>query len=304
MPNQNPDILCIGHAAYDLTFAVPRHPHPDEKSFASALVSCGGGPAANAAVTAARLGQCAAFAGYLSNDIWGELHMKEFQQEGVLTNWIARGKAPTPFSVVLVKPDGKRSLINYKSGTTPVPADSLNLTNLTPKLILFDGHEPELSLALLKTARERRIPTLLDAGSVHSGTQTLADKVDYLVCSEKFARQWTGETDENKALLKLKNLAPIIVITLGKRGLVWRGSDGAGRLPAFKIKAVDTTGAGDAFHGALAACLAVGRDWEQCLLYASAAAALCCTKLGGRPGLPYHDQIIKFLNNQGNIRAG
>jgi sulfofructose kinase len=298
MPDLNPDVLCIGHAAYDLTFAVPRHPQPDEKSFASAFVGCGGGPAANAAVMVARLGRSAAFAGYISQDTWGELQWTELRQEGVSTDWIVRGTAPTPLSVVLVKPDGTRSLVNYKGGTAPLSASRLDLRPLVPKVILFDGHEPELSLALLKTARDRRIPTLLDAGSVHSGTQALADQVDYLVCSETFARQWTGENDEDRALLQLEHLAPSIVITLGGRGLVWKRPGGAGRLPAVNVKAVDTTGAGDAFHGALAVGLAAGWDWEACLRYASAAAALCCTKLGGRRGLPHLPEVMAFLDLQ------
>ncbi|MBN1303370.1 MAG: hypothetical protein JXA13_02970 [Anaerolineales bacterium] len=290
------DVLTLGHAAYDLTFAVPWHPGPDEKSQASQLVYSGGGPAANAAVAVARLGGKAAFSGFLSDDLWGTLHMQELEAEGLLTEWIVRGPAPTPLSVILAKPDGRRSLVNYKELSFPLPAKSLDYTTLEPKLLLFDGHEPNLSLEWVEFAQRKGIPTMLDAGSVHTGTQALANKVDYLVCSEKFSRQWTEQTDTGSALSQLASLAPWVVITLGSSGLVWTCQDGSGQIPAFPVAAVDTTGAGDCFHGALAASLVLGRAWLEALRYASAAAALCCMRLGARPALPTHKDVLTLLS--------
>ena len=111
-------------------------------------------------------------------------------------------------------------------------------------------------------------------------------RVDYLVCSEKFARQWLGADQPERAVQRLADIAPAVVITLGERGLIWRMAGEAGRLPAFPIQPVDTTGAGDAFHGAFAAGLAAGLEWPELLRYASAAGAACCEILGARPGLP------------------
>lgn len=99
------DVLCVGHASFDLNFVVSRHPGPDEKATASSLVGCGGGPA----VTVARLGYRSAFAGYLGNDLWGEQHFQDLVQAGVLSNLIVRGEASTPLSVALIKPDGQRA---------------------------------------------------------------------------------------------------------------------------------------------------------------------------------------------------
>ena len=118
------DVLCVGHAAYDLTFAVPHHPAPDEKAFATSLTSCGGGPAANAAVTVAKLGGCSAFAGYLGQDIYGDLHLAELQEAGVDTTLVVRGTSPTPLSVIWAKPDGQRSLVNYRGETRPLSKTS------------------------------------------------------------------------------------------------------------------------------------------------------------------------------------
>ena len=293
------DVLCIGAGTYDLVYSVDRHPEPDEKIRATSFTGCGGGPAANAAVTVARLGLQAAFVGYLGNDIFGNAHIDELQQAGVNTTLVARGDHSSALSVVMVKPDGSRALVNYRKPESFLAPDSVDFSSIDARVILFDGHEPYISPALAKSARQRGIITLLDAGSLHSGTEELAGLVDYLVCSESFGLNFTGESTEDKALEKLGSYASNVIITVGDRGLVWKNSEGSGREDTFKITAVDTTGAGDVFHGALAACLAEKREWRQSLAYASAAGALCCTKIGARPGIPTKEEVEEFLAGQG-----
>jgi sulfofructose kinase len=293
------DVLCVGAGTYDLVYSVNRDPLPDEKIRATSFTGCGGGPAANAAVTVANLGLQAGFVGYLGRDIFGNAHFDELQQAGVLANLIARGEHPSALSVVIVKPDGSRSLVNYRKPESFLAADSVDFTPVDARVILFDGHEPYISPDLARAARQRGIITLLDAGSVHSGTEELVSLVDYLVCSEKFALEFTGQNDEYNALEKLKSYAPNIVITVGNRGLVWKNKVGSlGQLDPYKVKAVDTTGAGDVFHGALAACLAQNKGWVESLRYAGAAVALCCTKIGARLGIPTKEEVESFLASQ------
>jgi sulfofructose kinase len=289
----NVDVLCVGHASYDLIFAVSHHPGADEKIVADSLLSCGGGPAANAAVCVSKLGLNSAFAGYLGHDLYGDKHLQELADVGVNTQFIVRGSSATPLSTVLVKPDGQRCLINYKGDTQVLAADAVDCALLSAKAMLFDGHEPFLSLALLEQARQRNTPTILDAGSLHQGTLALMHEVDYLVCSEKFAIQYAGNVQQ--ALSELAGFAPVVVITLGEQGLIWQRGKEHGALPAYPITALDTTGAGDAFHGAFAAALALGLDWQALLRYASAAGALCCTQMGARLGLPGQQDHAAFL---------
>ena len=289
------DVLCVGHASYDLVFSVPRHPLADEKIFADGFLACGGGPAANAAVIAARLGYRSAFAGYLGNDIYGDTHFAELAKEGVDTRFIVRGPHPSPLSAVLVKPDGARALVNYKGATRHLAEDDIDFSRICPKVILFDGHEPLISVPLAEQARLAGIPLVLDAGSLHEGTQALMNRVDYLVASEKFASQWLKRDDVDEALAKLSALAPAVVITLGERGLVWSKDGAKGALPAFPVQAVDTTGAGDAFHGAFASALADNMAWGELLRYSSAAGALCCQCAGARSGLATAEAMHKFL---------
>lgn len=287
------DVLCVGHASYDLIFSVAHHPSEDEKMSATDLAGCGGGPAANAAVTVAKLGYKACFAGYLGEDLYGENHYRELLGYGVHTDLIIRGSSPTPLSIVLVKPDGKRALINYKGETKPLPSETIDFSSVTPKVILFDGHEPHLSLSLLKRAQIKDIPTVLDAGSVHEGTIALMEHVDYLVCSEKFALQFAGNVET--ALARLAEVSPAVVITLGEKGLIWQRGQEQGILSAFPVNAIDTTGAGDAFHGAFAAAVSSRMTWLDILHYASAAGALCCTKIGARSGLPLKEEHQTLL---------
>ena len=295
-PDSGIDVLCVGHASHDLIFIVDHHPEADGKCFARAMQSCGGGPAANAAVAVARLGGRSALTAYLGEDLYGCLHHEELVEEGVNTDCITRGPHPTPLSVILVKPNGDRSVINHKSGTPPLSSVPCDLGAVSPGVILFDGHEPRISPVLAREARARGIPSILDAGSVHPGSVDLLSLVDCVVASERFSREYTGEVDPEKALVKLRERVAFTAVTLGGKGVVWSDKADTARLAAFPVDAVDTTGAGDTFHGAFALCLARGMDSHSSLLYSSAAAALCCTRVGARTGIPTRRELEAFLH--------
>ena len=290
------DVLCVGHACYDLIFSVSRHPGEDEKIFADGFTGCGGGPAANAAVAVSRLGFESAFAGYLGMDLYGEKHWQEFVEHNIDTRLIVRGQSPTPLSSILVKPDGKRALINYKGETKPLSSQDIDFSSIRPKVVLFDGHEPNVSNVLVEQASREGIPSVLDAGSLHEGTSALMGRVDYLACSEKFALQFAGNVEI--ALSRLAEISPAVIITLGDKGLIWRRGNEHGALPAFPVAAIDTTGAGDAFHGAFAAAVSCAMDWLDILQYSSAAGALCCTKTGARQGLPTREEQQTLFNQR------
>ncbi|MEE9423427.1 MAG: PfkB family carbohydrate kinase [Methylococcales bacterium] len=292
------DIVCVGHACYDLIFQVPHHPSEDEKLSSSEHLSCGGGPAANAAVAIARLGLTAEFIGYLGNDLYGDSHLAELQTEGVNTQQIQRGSIATPVATLLVKPNGARTVVNYTEASTILYADhaTLNSSN-PPSVLLVDGHQPTISAHLIKQAKQLGVTTILDAGSLHAGTQQLMSEVDYLAVSEKFARQLTEQDDPHQALQQIRSLAANVIITCGERGLIWAQGKRSGSLPAFVVPVSDSTGAGDAFHGGLAVALAEQQPWEDALIYASAVAALCCTTMGARPGMPTQAEITEFIKN-------
>lgn len=289
----------MGLATFDIVLEVDHHPGADEKCFASHLLACGGGPAANAAVAIARLEGRSGFVGYLGKDVHGELHHQELRQEGVDTERVLRGDAPTPLSVILVKPDGRRTVVSHKVNTPLLPWDPARYLAVRPKTVLFDGHQPEMSVPLAHQCRHLGITTVLDAGSLHEGTIALLPLVDHAVVSTPFALAFSKATSVEQAMASLQDHAPCVVITQGERGLLWRKGAEAGRMRAFPVKPVDTTGAGDTFHGAFALSLARGCDFKAALKIAGAAAALCCLKLGARPGIPNRGEVAAFLKNHG-----
>ncbi len=292
---QHIDVLCVGHACYDLIFAVDHHPAPDEKARAGAFVSCGGGTAANAAMTAAALGARTAFAGYLGDDIYGEQHLAEFHAAGVDTRLVVRSAAATPISAIFVKPDGARSIVNYKGDTNRLTGDDLPFARVSPKVVLFDGHQPALALAVAAWARDHDITTILDADTVNEGNLDLVRRCDIVAASEHFAQVFTGAASPAAGMAALAEVAPAVVVTLGERGLIWQRRGETGALPAFAVDVVDTTGAGDTFHGALAAGAARGMAWHDLLRFASAAGALCCTRHGARLGIPTAAEVTALL---------
>ena len=163
------------------------------------------------------------------------------------------------------------------------------------KTILFDGHESDIAIAFAKNAKEKNIPMILDAGSVHHGTNELIHLVDYIISSAVFAKDFTKENDQEKALFELSCYASKVVITIGEHGCIWYNRPDYGRLPAFSVNVVDTTGCGDAFHGAFAAGVAAGMKWKEILKFSSAAGAFCCTKKGGRLGMPTKEEVINLI---------
>ncbi|HRJ43470.1 MAG: carbohydrate kinase [Caldilineaceae bacterium] len=298
------DVLCVGFACYDLTFSIDHHLGPDEKGRATGLIGCGGGLAANAAVTAARLGYRTAFAGYLGNDLYGDAHLAEFQESAVDTSLVLRGDPPTSLSAILVKPDGARTLVNYREELPQLGASAVDLAESPVGALLFDGHQQKLAISLIAQARRMGIPTVLDADSVNDGTTALMGLVEFLVTSERFGQQFTGCEDALDAAISLDSYAPTVVVTAGERGLAWhsradsRFGPGQGWFPPFVVEVIDTTGAGDAFHGAFAAGLSAGMGWEEVLRYASAVGALCCAKNGARIGIPTGGEVAAFLRGK------
>jgi len=222
-------------------------------------------------------------------------HLAEFHAAGVDTRLVVRGAAATPISAIFVKPDGARSIVNYKGDTNRLAGDDLPFATVLPKVVLFDGHQPALALAVAAWARKHGITTILDADTINEGNLDLVRRCDIVAASEHFARAFTGAPTPAAGMASLAEIAPAVVVTLGERGLIWQREGETGALPAFAVDVVDTTGAGDTFHGALAAGAARGMAWLALLRFASAAGALCCTKHGARLGIPTTAEVATLL---------
>ncbi len=307
-PPPSHDVLCVGLVCVDLLLAVPHHPAPDEKLRARSRLVAPGGPAAVAAAQVARLGGRAAFAGLLGDtdhDPFAPLLRAAFAAESIDTSALlpVPGFA-TPLAAILVKPDATRAVVSHR----PEPGESVtNLVTISvprpvfpsPRVLLTDGHRPEWHDTLLAHARATAAPLVLDAGSWTDSVRALAPHAAHLVASEACARSALGGADPSAAApatLRTALLAApsaTVVVTLGPRGLAWHApdDDAPRRLPAHRIDATDTTGAGDAFHGAYALGLARGLALPAILRLASAAGALACTRPGAWPALAHAHEI-------------
>lgn len=296
------DVLCIGHAAYDVMVPLPQFPEEDEKYVLEEKNECGGGPGANAAYLLATWDVSTVFMGQVGKDSYGEKIIRELNEAGVdLALLQVNHNNPTPFSAILVnRQNGSRTILNVRK--PPKPLDNIDqLTRkLKPRVILMDGHELGASLKALEMYPEAQ--SILDAGSLKPATLELAGKVDYLITSQSFALnycQTNSLSNDNAAITCLRNLQSLgkaqVVVTLGKEGLIYLADEKPCRLPAYPVKAVDTTGAGDVFHGSFAYGLLKGYRLLENLQFSSAVAALSVQQSGARTSIPQLEQVQAFM---------
>jgi len=296
------DVLCIGHAAYDLFFFLDRFPSENSKTETFFSQESGGGPAANAAYLLSQWGARCAFAGIVGDDYYGRQIVSEFESVGTDTSLLhIRPNFSTPLSVILVsQPTGSRTLVNRKAPCAPLKLRPETLAGLLPKVLLLDGHELEASEVALSIFPEA--VSLLDAGSAREGTLALAGKVTYLLASERFALQVSklpnlaNEDLQQVCLDTLRErFSAITVVTLGERGLILHDGQRCSQLPAFPASAVDTTAAGDIFHGAFTYGVLNNRTLCENLRLASMAASLSVQIPGGRRSIPSFAQVTEAL---------
>jgi sugar/nucleoside kinase (ribokinase family) len=287
------EILCVGHASFDLSVFVDAFPAEDSKCETTELQESGGGPAANAAYLLSAWGVGCGFAGLIGNDRYGQRIREEFQGVGADISLLEmRPGHATPLSIVLInKQNGSRTIVNRKIAGATLRIEEEALQVLAPRILLFDGHELPASLAALRVFPEAI--SILDAGSWREGTAQLAGQVDYLAASKRFALQATGLSDLSDAgaqracVSRLRDLySTIVVVTLGENGLIADDGGGFFHLPAYAARAVDTTAAGDIFHGALAYALAQAWSFLDSLRFASLTASLSVRLAGGRSSIP------------------
>jgi sulfofructose kinase len=301
------DVLCVGHAAWDISFFLDGFPAENSKLEIRSMIECGGGPAANAAYLLARWGVASALAASVGADAYGDRIADELAAAGCDVAWLDRNPAGvTPVSGILVnQQNGSRTIINRKaSGGSPLRLKSPPPHAGASRVMLFDGHELDASQQALELFPDAL--TILDAGSLREGTRELARRVDFLVSSERFACQFSGLPDlashENQAkaiaALYAWNGKPV-VITRGERGMLHGTSEGFQHYPAFSVQAVDTTAAGDIFHGAFAYGILTGLPIDETLRLSAAAAAISVTIRGGRPSIPDLAQVREMLRHAG-----
>lgn len=292
-------VMCIGQAAYDITIPMASFPEENKKIRFDERIECGGGSSSNCAYLLSKWKMNTYFAGAVGNDYYGDVIKKEFEDIGVNTKYLKIDKnSKTAASYIIA---------NTSKGTRTIMAnrpEELNIDDLDPQEedfthILVDGYDATFVKKMFQ--KNPQAIKIIDAGSLKEDTVELCHLVDYIVCSKDFAESYTDVkinpsdvTTLIKAYQKLKeDFKAQIVITLESYGSFTYFEDNYYLVPSIKVKAVDSTGAGDIYHGAFTYFLANGKPLLEIMKLANITGALSVSKIGGRFSIPLLDEVIK-----------
>lgn len=296
------DVGGLGFCSVDYLCIVPHIPLDEKVEIIQSLAQ-GGGPSATATVAAARLGASATFIGAIGDDDRGEAILKGFNKEGVNTDHIQKKtgrESPVAFCWI-EKESGKRSITWSKGNSMPLDPSWIDPELIASfRLLHLDGHNTDAAIKAALIAKENGVIVSLDAGTIVPGIEKLVELSDICIASKPFSLKFTGEDDPMKAARKLNNANKLISsVTWGENGVFSVAGQREIFKEAFPVNVVDTTGAGDVFHGAFAFAVIRGWSMENAISFASATAALKCTMFGGRTGIPTTPVVIEFLNTKG-----
>jgi sulfofructose kinase len=299
------DVLGFGAVTVDDLIYVEHYPMPDTKVAVLDRQRQGGGLAGTALVAAARLGARAAYAGILGDNELSRYTVAEFEREGVDCSLVlCRPEAQPIHSLIIVDyTNGQRSILPDFIGVQWRQPDQVTDELIASCRVLFvDHHAVDGSLRAIEVAHAHGIPVVADIERETEPRATeLAPLIDHLIVGINFARHKTGEDDPAAMARALYANRACCVVTAGERGCWYASREREGEVqhvPAFPVKVVDTTGCGDVFHGAYAACIAQGESIDKAIVIATAAASLKATKHGGRAGIPTRTAIDQYLKEK------
>ncbi|MBJ3778696.1 PfkB family carbohydrate kinase [Acuticoccus mangrovi] len=285
------EALFIGHAYIDITFLAESLPTGDDKTIADDYAVAFGGNATTAAFCAAKLGLKCDLLCQQADDWLARMFLEMASRAGVSVH--GRKVAESSLSFIMPK-DGKRAIVRCRDDHFRHPFPVLNLDGC--RGLHVDGHMADAALHYAKACREAGLLTSLDGGSARAGTDELLEYIDVAVISERMCEQMQLNPLAMLAYLRSKG-CKVGAVTLGERGLVWyeNGAD-AQTMPSLQVpsdKVIDTSGAGDVFHGAYfySAVTHPELSWSQHFAFARAASAFAVQHLGNEASLPTLEDI-------------
>jgi sugar/nucleoside kinase (ribokinase family) len=301
------DLVGLGYCSYDILAITPGVPRFDDVRgvHVADLTYDGGGPAGTAVATAARLGARAGYLGVLGDDREGRWLHDLYLQTGVdVSRLRLRGDVGTNVCLLLVEQaTAQRAILCHQrvDATDLIlePADRAYIQDA--RVLHLDGQFLPAAIQAARWAREAGVKVCFDGNHPRPGLDELLPLVDWLVVAAPFPAAYTGLADPQESARKLLALgAEILAVTQGEGGCeVWTAAENF-QVPGFPVPAVDTTGAGDAFHGTFIYAMLQGWDLERVATFANAVAAINCRTLGGRRGLPTLGQTEAFLEEMGS----
>jgi sulfofructose kinase len=296
------DVVGLGENSLDLIAVAPRFPRPDSKQTLDSLSSLVGGQTATALVACARLGWRARYLGGVGDDEAGRRVTEALGAEGVDVQARSRRGVATRRAVVVVDArTGRRAVLEHRDAAVALRPDDLDSALVASgRVLLIDACDPTVSAAAAMMAKEAGVPIVLDVEQPAPGVEALLRLVDVIVATASFPTAVTGARAIGTAIARLARISgsAAVIATLGPEGsLAWLDGREV-RTPGFRVQAVDTTGAGDAFRGGLiAGWLGAGPETRPAtvLEYANAVAALNCLGFGAQAGLPTRREVEAFV---------
>ncbi|MEI7729840.1 MAG: ribokinase [Verrucomicrobiota bacterium] len=301
-----PAIIVVGSSNTDMIIRLDHIPKPGETILGGEFLTAAGGKGANQAVGAARAGGAVTFVARVGGDMFGEQAIAGFRHDGIGVEYVLRDQAaPSGVALIFVAKDGENS-IAVASGAN----GKLSVADITDARSAFAGArvcvmqlETPLKTvqAAAKLAAQLGLTVILNPAPARPLPDRLLRQITILTPNESEAELLTGIAVKDpasaaRAAAQLRSKgAQTVVLTLGPRGALVADAVGYRLIPGFKVKAVDTTAAGDIFNGALAVALAEGRSLDAAVRFANAAAALSVTKLGAQPSAPRRPEIERFI---------
>ena len=300
-PKISPRILCIGIPVRDLTFRVGGIPARGSKENATHFDEICGGNALNAAVGIVRLGGRASVCGPMGDarETSSRFIFDKLAHEGIETKHVVHMPGlVTPISTVMVDPSGERTIVTFRDPElwkVHLPPSKTLLDDCAA--ILTESRCAEFCTDLCAEAVRRGIPVIVDVDRAMSLREGLLNASSHLVFSSEPLQETADVKDDGAALKKIAKLThSFLAGTRGPKGTIWLDEQGnLQETPAFPVHTVDTLGAGDVFHGAFALAITEKQELRQALRFASAAAALKCTRFGGAFAAPQRAEVEALL---------
>jgi sugar/nucleoside kinase (ribokinase family) len=299
-----PDVVGLGEAVVDFVASIPRFPDPDEKINAKRYAKFPGGVTANFCVDLSKMGVRTAFVGGVGLDHDGAYLLKALEDMGVdVSRAVKRSDEMTPVNIVLVNEAGQKEIIQSPSMLTVFPRpDELDLDLIASSKVLHTtALRADTAEVAMSYARKRGVLVSFDLEKhvAEYGGERLAPLIrltDILMPNRLGALSLTGARSPEEAAEQLLEMGPkVVVITLGDGGCLVRTADEVQVVPAFKVDAVDATGAGDAFNAGFILGVLEGWDYTRCAEFANACGAIKVTRPGAQSGPKSREEVLAFM---------
>lgn len=306
MSERWPQVVGIGSTVYDTLMVTEGFPQEDTKMLGVETKIQGGGPCATALVAAAKLGVSSAYLGTVGDDPFGRYLMEDLEAWKVDVTHVRRVPEAVSFHAVVLlnRQKGTRTCV-WSPGTVPppTPGDIPEEALAHAKVLHLDGHMLQAAIHAARLCKGLGVKVSHDAGGAYPGIETLLPYVDYLIPSEEFAMKITGAASPEDAARQLYDAyhPELVALTQGVRGGILLDAQGMRRYESYPVEVVDSNGCGDTFHGAFVAARVKGMGPDAACRFASAAAALKCTRLGARIGIPTEAECLAFIQERGIV---